>query len=130
MTSKLCSRLSCFCHYSPWIFYLKVWNFCYDNFNCHGLRIEEDVGLGSYVMRVEYRWLFVLQLPRDKCSLLPHRHFWISSKRIVTPQGIISGSGFAFLNLDYYYYYYYWVVLSSRNVANTNCYEFKNRQSN
>jgi len=34
----------------------------------------------------------LIKLPRDKCSLLPHRHFWISSKRIVTPQGIISGS--------------------------------------
>ncbi|XP_027358934.1 allantoinase isoform X2 [Abrus precatorius] len=34
----------------------------------------------------------LIKLPRDECSLLPHRHFWISSKRIVTPQGIISGS--------------------------------------
>ncbi|KAJ0264925.1 Allantoinase [Hirschfeldia incana] len=28
----------------------------------------------------------------SKCSLLPHDHFWISSKRIVTPDGLISGS--------------------------------------
>ncbi|XP_010431984.1 PREDICTED: allantoinase [Camelina sativa] len=27
-----------------------------------------------------------------KCSLLPHDHYWISSKRIVTPDGLISGS--------------------------------------
>ncbi|KAL5157281.1 Allantoinase [Glycine soja] len=33
-----------------------------------------------------------MYFPRNKCSLLPHRHFWITSKRIVTPQGIISGS--------------------------------------
>ncbi|WOG85168.1 hypothetical protein DCAR_0104355 [Daucus carota subsp. sativus] len=26
------------------------------------------------------------------CSLLPHDHYWIASKRIVTPQGIISGA--------------------------------------
>ena len=38
---------------------------------------------------------FVPQLPGDdECSLVPHSHYWISSKRIVTPQGIISGSGF------------------------------------
>ncbi|XP_062082965.1 allantoinase-like [Humulus lupulus] len=29
---------------------------------------------------------------QDKCSLLPQQHYWISSKRIVTPQGIISGA--------------------------------------
>lgn len=34
----------------------------------------------------------IIKLPGGKCSLLPHRHFWITSKRIVTPQGIISGS--------------------------------------
>ncbi|KAL1221754.1 Allantoinase [Cardamine amara subsp. amara] len=28
----------------------------------------------------------------NTCSLLPHDHFWISSKRIVTPDGLISGS--------------------------------------
>ncbi|CAN8246237.1 unnamed protein product [Cochlearia groenlandica] len=28
----------------------------------------------------------------NKCSLLPHDHYWISSKRIVTPVGLISGS--------------------------------------
>ncbi|KFK31005.1 hypothetical protein AALP_AA6G056100 [Arabis alpina] len=28
----------------------------------------------------------------SKCSLLPHDHYWISSKRIVTPHGLISGS--------------------------------------
>lgn len=26
------------------------------------------------------------------CSLFPHSHYWIASKRIVTPQGIISGA--------------------------------------
>ncbi|KAL9321222.1 hypothetical protein ACSQ67_013061 [Phaseolus vulgaris] len=33
-----------------------------------------------------------VKLTENKCSLLHHRHFWITSKRIVTPQGIISGS--------------------------------------
>lgn len=28
----------------------------------------------------------------DKCSLFPHSHYWITSKRIVTPGGIISGA--------------------------------------
>jgi len=28
-----------------------------------------------------------------QCSLLPHDHYWISSKRILTPDGLISGSG-------------------------------------
>ncbi|KAE9599285.1 hypothetical protein Lal_00043947 [Lupinus albus] len=28
----------------------------------------------------------------DDCTLLPYDHYWISSNRIVTPQGIISGS--------------------------------------
>ncbi|OIW13685.1 hypothetical protein TanjilG_08027 [Lupinus angustifolius] len=28
----------------------------------------------------------------DECTLLPYDHYWISSNRIVTPQGIISGS--------------------------------------
>ena len=27
------------------------------------------------------------------CSLLPYDHYWISSKRIVTPQGVITGAG-------------------------------------
>ncbi|KAI4296719.1 hypothetical protein L6164_036653 [Bauhinia variegata] len=30
--------------------------------------------------------------PLDECSLLPYRHYWISSKRIVTPEEVISGS--------------------------------------
>ncbi|WVY95028.1 hypothetical protein V8G54_034116 [Vigna mungo] len=34
----------------------------------------------------------LVKLTQNKCSLLHHRHFWITSKRIVTPQGIISGS--------------------------------------
>ncbi|PIN19735.1 Dihydroorotase [Handroanthus impetiginosus] len=29
---------------------------------------------------------------RSGCSLLPHRHYWIASKRIVTPNAIISGA--------------------------------------
>ncbi|KAK2976763.1 hypothetical protein RJ640_030113 [Escallonia rubra] len=28
----------------------------------------------------------------SECSLLPHNHYWIVSKRIVTPKGIISGA--------------------------------------
>ncbi|CAK9152520.1 unnamed protein product [Ilex paraguariensis] len=28
----------------------------------------------------------------NECSLLPHNHYWITSKRIVTPKGIISGA--------------------------------------
>lgn len=27
------------------------------------------------------------------CSLFPHDHYWITSKRIVTPHEIISGAG-------------------------------------
>lgn len=37
----------------------------------------------------------VTQLPGDECSLLPYSHYWISSKRILTSQGFISGSGFS-----------------------------------
>lgn len=33
------------------------------------------------------------QLPHKECSLLPYQRYWIASKRIVTPQGIISGAG-------------------------------------
>ncbi|KAF3796191.1 Allantoinase [Nymphaea thermarum] len=29
--------------------------------------------------------------PNEDCSLLPHDHFWIYSKRVVTPNGVISG---------------------------------------
>uniref|UniRef100_A0A9I9CEZ8 Allantoinase n=1 Tax=Cucumis melo TaxID=3656 RepID=A0A9I9CEZ8_CUCME len=32
------------------------------------------------------------QPSQNECSLLPHKHFWITSKRIVTPQGVISGA--------------------------------------
>ncbi|XP_030543600.1 allantoinase isoform X3 [Rhodamnia argentea] len=32
------------------------------------------------------------EVPRSGCSLLPHYHYWIKSKRIVTPDGIISGA--------------------------------------
>ncbi|KAJ7946971.1 allantoinase [Quillaja saponaria] len=32
------------------------------------------------------------KLPLDKCSLLPYHHYWISSKRIVTPEGVVSGA--------------------------------------
>ncbi|KAK9267209.1 hypothetical protein L1049_009629 [Liquidambar formosana] len=32
------------------------------------------------------------QMSQSKCSLLPHNHYWITSKRIVTPQGVISGA--------------------------------------
>ncbi|PON36778.1 Allantoinase [Parasponia andersonii] len=32
------------------------------------------------------------KLSQTKCSLLPYQHFWITSKRIVTPQGLISGA--------------------------------------
>ncbi|XP_010529415.1 PREDICTED: allantoinase-like [Tarenaya hassleriana] len=44
-------------------------------------------------------FLAVLFSPRSyqitldrKCGLLPHGHYWISSKRIVTPEGLISGA--------------------------------------
>ncbi|XP_004294029.1 PREDICTED: allantoinase [Fragaria vesca subsp. vesca] len=30
-------------------------------------------------------------LNQKQCSLLPYQHYWIASKRIVTPQGVISG---------------------------------------
>ncbi|XP_028789715.1 allantoinase isoform X1 [Neltuma alba] len=37
--------------------------------------------------------LLQLKKPRgEECSFHPYRHYWISSKRIVTPQGVISGS--------------------------------------
>nr|XP_048329415.1 allantoinase isoform X2 [Ziziphus jujuba var. spinosa] len=32
------------------------------------------------------------KLPEKSCSLLPYQHYWIASKRIVTPQGVISGA--------------------------------------
>lgn len=35
----------------------------------------------------------VTQLAEGECSLFPYDHYWISSKRILTSQGIISGSG-------------------------------------
>lgn len=33
-----------------------------------------------------------LKIPPSPCSLLPQSHYWISSKRIVTPHGVISGA--------------------------------------
>lgn len=37
--------------------------------------------------------VFYLKDPSEnECSLLPHKHFWITSKHIVTPQGVISGA--------------------------------------
>ncbi|XP_060192360.1 allantoinase isoform X1 [Lycium barbarum] len=35
---------------------------------------------------------FSQKLPSSDCSLLPHNHYWIASKRIVTPNGTISGA--------------------------------------
>ncbi|KAM1455825.1 allantoinase-like isoform X1 [Malus sylvestris] len=39
---------------------------------------------------------FYFQYPsqqyQNSCSLLPFQHYWIASKRIVTPQGVISGA--------------------------------------
>ncbi|XP_059435708.1 allantoinase-like isoform X1 [Corylus avellana] len=32
------------------------------------------------------------KLSHKECSLLPHQSYWITSKRIVTPQGVISGA--------------------------------------
>ncbi|RWR92054.1 Amidohydrolase 1 [Cinnamomum micranthum f. kanehirae] len=34
----------------------------------------------------------MFQPSNSECSLLPHDHFWIHSKRIVTPEGVISGA--------------------------------------
>lgn len=34
----------------------------------------------------------IIKLPGDECTLLPYSHYWISSKRILTSQGFISGS--------------------------------------
>lgn len=34
-----------------------------------------------------------LQTSHNDCSLLSHSHYWIKSKRIVTPEGIIAGAG-------------------------------------
>ncbi|URE15674.1 Amidohydrolase family [Musa troglodytarum] len=39
--------------------------------------------------------LYVRILPKksiSECSLLPYDHYWITSKRIVTPQGVITGA--------------------------------------
>ncbi|XP_018676781.2 probable allantoinase isoform X1 [Musa acuminata AAA Group] len=39
--------------------------------------------------------LYVRILPKksiSECSLLPYDHYWITSKRIVTPQGVINGA--------------------------------------
>ncbi|XP_052203677.1 allantoinase [Diospyros lotus] len=33
-----------------------------------------------------------LKPSQNECSLLNHKHFWIASKRIVTPKGVISGA--------------------------------------
>ncbi|XAR66450.1 Allantoinase [Bertholletia excelsa] len=33
-----------------------------------------------------------LRQPQSECSLLARNHFWIASRRIVTPKGVISGS--------------------------------------
>lgn len=35
---------------------------------------------------------FSLKTSQSDCSLLPHNHYWISSKRIVTQDGVISGA--------------------------------------
>ncbi|XP_057949263.1 allantoinase isoform X2 [Malania oleifera] len=32
------------------------------------------------------------KLHHSECSLLPYHHYWITSKRIITPQGVISGA--------------------------------------
>ncbi|KAK2644080.1 hypothetical protein Ddye_019275 [Dipteronia dyeriana] len=32
------------------------------------------------------------ELSPNKCSLLPYNHYWLTSKHIVTPQGVISGA--------------------------------------
>ncbi|KAI4299370.1 hypothetical protein L6164_032837 [Bauhinia variegata] len=47
-----------------------------------------------YVQDSHTASFFPLKKPHvdDECSLLPYQHYWISSKRIVTPDGIISGS--------------------------------------
>ncbi|KAM6550302.1 hypothetical protein CsatB_000110 [Cannabis sativa] len=45
----------------------------------------------SYLLFV-YVQSYNSKLPQENCSLVPYQHFWISSKRIVTPQGIISGA--------------------------------------
>ncbi|PSS04780.1 Allantoinase [Actinidia chinensis var. chinensis] len=40
-------------------------------------------------------FFYIINHPKpshDECSLLAHDHFWISSKRIVTPKGVISGA--------------------------------------
>jgi len=48
------------------------------------------------IMSKSLIFFVVTQLPGDECSLLPYSHYWISSKRILTSQGFISGSGFSF----------------------------------
>lgn len=43
--------------------------------------------LASYLV-----FFYVQNYTKNRCSLLPYQHYWIASKRIVTPQGIISGA--------------------------------------
>lgn len=45
--------------------------------------------------------IYVLQLSHSECSLLPYNHYWLTSKRIVTPKGVISGAGIFILKLDF-----------------------------
>ncbi|CAN6553040.1 unnamed protein product [Malus baccata var. baccata] len=39
-----------------------------------------------------FRSIFPFPQYQNSCSLLPFQHYWIASKRIVTPQGVISGA--------------------------------------
>lgn len=49
--------------------------------------------------------IYVLQLSHSECSLLPYNHYWLTSKRIVTPKGVISGAGI--------FYFETWFCISS-----------------
>ncbi|KAM1213589.1 hypothetical protein PS2_004981 [Malus domestica] len=44
--------------------------------------------IASFIVHFQYP----SQQYQNSCSLLPFQHYWIASKRIVTPQGVISGA--------------------------------------
>ncbi|KAK4271538.1 hypothetical protein QN277_020222 [Acacia crassicarpa] len=53
------------------------------------------VSVAAFFFLEDSYMVHLLQLKRpssEECSFHPYRHYWISSKRIVTPQGVISGS--------------------------------------
>ncbi|KAG2687572.1 hypothetical protein I3760_09G057900 [Carya illinoinensis] len=50
------------------------------------------LALGASFLFLFYVQNYSSKLPHKECSLLPYQRYWIASKRIVTPQGVISGA--------------------------------------